>query len=59
MVKQINARLGAGKAFDEAPYAGLRWVAVGHRIDLRRDKGIGDEAELVFDLRGGREVEMP
>jgi|GEM_PF-3670378 len=59
MVKQINARLGAGKAFDEAPYAGLRWVAVGHRIDLRRDKGLGDEAELVFDLRGGREVEMP
>jgi hypothetical protein len=59
LARRIDARLGAGKPFDEAPYGGLRWQAVGYRIDLRRDRGLGDSPELVFDLRGGREVEVP
>ncbi len=59
LARRIDARLGAGKPFDEAPFAGLRWAAVGYRIDLRRDRGLADAPELVFDLRGGREVEVP
>jgi hypothetical protein len=59
LARRIDARLGAGKPFDEAPYVGLRWRAVNYRIDLRRDRGLADAPELLFDLRGGREVEVP
>lgn len=54
----IAARLGEGKAFQEAPFDGTRWVVPGRRVDLRVDTAVG-ELQLLFHPRGGRDLGIP
>ncbi len=55
----IADKLGAGKAVEHEGFKGLEWAVPGQRIEMRLDTRRDDEPELVFDLRGGREIEMP
>lgn len=55
----IADKLGAGKAVSHEGFKGLEWSVPGRRIEMRLDTRRDDEPELVFDLRGGREIEMP
>jgi hypothetical protein len=58
VLKAAEARLGAGIGFNEAPYTGTRWSVPGWRVDLRRD-GPAGEVQLLFHLRGGRDLGLP
>lgn len=57
--KAIADKFGAGRPTEHTGFKGLEWALPGQRIELRRDTRRDDEPELVFDLRGGREIELP
>lgn len=57
--RSIADKVGAGKPVAHEGFTGLEWAVPGHRIELRRDTRRDDAPELVFDLRGAREIEMP
>lgn len=59
MQAAIEAKLGKGKAVEHEGFTGLEWALPGQRLELRRDTRRADEPELVFDLRGARQIEMP
>jgi hypothetical protein len=55
----IADKLGAGKAVSHEGFEGLEWSVPGQRIEMRVDTRRDNEPELVFDLRGARQIEMP
>ena len=57
--KAIADKLGKGRPTEHAGFRGLDWAVPGRRIELRQDTRRDNEPELVFDSRGGREIEMP
>lgn len=57
--RTITNKLGQGRPTEHSGFKGLEWALPGRRLELRQDTRRDNEPELVFDLRGGREIEMP
>lgn len=55
----ISEYLGKPAATSLDGFEGQSWRVPGYRLELRRDTRRGGEPELLIDLRGAREIEMP
>ncbi len=55
----IEEKLGKGVPAAHSGYKGFSWAVSGSHVELRQDTASENDTELVFDERGGREIEMP
>jgi hypothetical protein len=55
----ISDLLGKPEATAVEGFDGQTWRVPGYRLELRRDTRQAGEPELLIDLRGAREIEMP